>query len=138
MTRLLRRAATLWPEVRFDSPAAKLWSQALEGVSAAQASSALDRWMRTMPHPPKPSDVRSTLRALRAENGQPEPRPGGPVSRPTCPDCEHGWITCPPVIRTLPDGTVRRSAEVTRPCVRCAPDTHERWSAGAYTRGGRA
>lgn len=147
--RILRRAATLWPDVmRYDTPACRLWADMLDGLTPAQASAALEQWMRTSPHPPKPADLHATFRRLTAGRDDRPDRVGPPPPREQCADCTGGWITCPPITqRDYPidpttgkprqgaEPVVRRYPDVVRPCSRCMPETHGKWATGQYQHG---
>jgi len=145
--RLIRKAATVWDSMRFDTETCRTWVEALTGMTAAQATAALAHHTKHVPHAPKPADLRAALRALTAGTTHTEePRPGGPRSKPSCSDCHHGWIEAPPILeRSYPrdratgepipgaEPVVTRYPEVVRPCPRCNADTHQRWGSGQYT-----
>lgn len=139
VSRIIRtKAATVWDSMRFDAETCRTWAEALDGMTAAQVAAAMSHHVKHNPHSPKPADIRAAFRALTAGTDRTEEsRPGGPRSKPSCPDCHRGWVECPPiVVRSQPRGDVPateiRYPEVVKPCPRCLPETHQKWQTGQF------
>ena len=143
---LLREAAAVWPIVRYDQQTALVWARALGELTFAQAQAGLRAHMRSSKEIPTPAAVTAAFRGLGTNRtGDPGNVPGGPRSKPSCGECRGGWIECPPILRRdyardretgepIPgaEPTVTRYPEVVRPCSRCNPETHQKWSTGQY------